>query len=233
MTFFTGPMPPPPARRGALRRAVVAPALALCCVTALSGCGKTIQIGDTAQSTSPAPASSAAASPSSGTASSSAASSGNAALQVVDSTAAQAGLNGNGGTVVGVAVQEAPPRWVQLSAVTSDHLPAQHLININQAALYRFDDDSASPSRSACNDACAVKWPPVTVEEGGKVYMAGVNPKEVGAIRREDGQIQITVGGRPVYRYTGDSKPGDLNGQGLGGKWFAVGPKGEKVTGGQ
>jgi predicted lipoprotein with Yx(FWY)xxD motif len=209
-------------------------------VTALAGCGKTIQIGNTteSQSASAAPASSApAATTTSGAASSSSSSSAgtssNAALQVVDSTAAQAGLHGNGGTVVGVAVQEAPPRWVQFSAVTSDELPAQHLININQAALYRFDDDSASPSKSACANACIGKWPPVTVEEGGKVYMAGVDPKEVGAIRREDGQIQITVGGRPIYRYSGDSKPGDLNGQGVDGKWFAVGPKGEKVTGKQ
>ncbi|MEV6483616.1 hypothetical protein [Streptomyces sp. NPDC051576] len=201
-------------------------------MTALSGCGKTIEIGDTSQPASSSPASSTpTAATTDGAASTPAATAGNAALQVVDSTAAQAGLHGNGGTVVGVAVQEAPPRWVQLSAVTSDQLPAQHLININQAALYRFDDDSASPSKSACTGACTGKWPPVTVEEGGKVYMAGVDPKEVGAIRREDGQIQITVGGWPIYRYSGDSKPGDLNGQGVDAKWFAVGPKGEKVTG--
>ena len=109
-------------------------------------------------------------------------------------------------------------------------LTGPHLININQAALYRFDDDTASPSQSNCNDACAVKWPPVTIEEGGNVYLAGVNPKEVGAIRRDDGQVQITVGGRPVYRFSGDSKPGDLNGRGVGGTWFAVGPTGNKAT---
>jgi hypothetical protein len=26
----------------------------------------------------------------------------------------------------------------------------------------------------------------------------------------------------PVYRYTGDSKPGDANGQGFNGLWFVV-----------
>jgi predicted lipoprotein with Yx(FWY)xxD motif len=57
-----------------------------------------------------------------------------------------------------------------------------------------------------------------------------VNPKTVGAIRRADGQVQITVGGWPVYRFSGDSKPGDLNGQGVGGTWFAVSPTGEKAT---
>ncbi|MFS4092507.1 hypothetical protein [Streptomyces sp. AF1A] len=138
---------------------------------------------------------------------------------MADSTAQDAGLSGNGGTVVGTAVQEQPPKWAQLSAVTSAPLSGPHLINISQAALYRFDDDTTDPSRSSCVDACAVKWPPVTVQEGGNVYLAGVNPKEVGAIRRQDGQVQITVGGQHVYRFSGDRRPGDLNGQGIDGKW--------------
>ncbi|MEW1825610.1 hypothetical protein [Streptomyces sp. NPDC088196] len=214
------------------RRTAVATLLVLCGVASLSACGKTISIGDTSSPASSAPASSAA--PSSPSASASAATSGqgagNSALQVVDTTAKDAGLSGTGGTVVGAAVQEAPPKWVQLSAVTSTTLSSPHLININQAALYRFDNDTASPSKSACNDACAVKWPPVTIQEGGNVYLAGVNPKDVGAIRREDGQVQITVGGWPVYRFSGDTGPGDLNGQGVGGTWFAVGPTGDKAT---
>ncbi|MGY4928940.1 hypothetical protein [Streptomyces sp. 900105755] len=51
-----------------------------------------------------------------------------------------------------------------------------------------------------------------------------------GAVRRPDGQVQITVGGWPVHRFSGDSKPGDLNGQGLDGKWFAVAPTGQKAA---
>lgn len=44
--------------------------------------------------------------------------------------------------------------------MTSAPLFSPHLININQAALYRFDNDSAQPSLSNCNDDCAVRWPP-------------------------------------------------------------------------
>ncbi|MGY5056918.1 hypothetical protein ACWDFR_23080 [Streptomyces sp. 900105755] len=51
-----------------------------------------------------------------------------------------------------------------------------------------------------------------------------------GAVRRPDGQVQITVGGWPVHRFSGDSKPGDLNGQGLDGTWFAVAPTGQKAA---
>ncbi|MET8537449.1 hypothetical protein ABZV67_38165 [Streptomyces sp. NPDC005065] len=70
----------------------------------------------------------------------------------------------------------------------------------------------------------------MTIKQGGNVYLAGVSPQQVGAIRRDDGQIQITVGGRPVYRYAGDTRSVDLNGQGIGGTWFTVGPTGEKAT---
>lgn len=153
----------------------------------------------------------------------------NSGLQVVDSTAAQNGKTGDGGTPVGAGVQKAPPKWVQLSAVQSPDL-GTHLININQATLYRFDKDTATPSASHCDGDCAMTWPPVTIEEGGSVYLAGVDPKQVAAIRRDDGQAQLTVGGWPVYRYSGDKAAGDAKGQGVGGTWFAVGPTGEKSS---
>lgn len=145
----------------------------------------------------------------------------------MDTTAADAGLTGSGGTVVGQAVQETP---AEVGPAVGGHLTAAldpYLININQAALYRFDGD---PTHSHCNDACAAKWPPVTIRQSGNVYLAGVDRDKVGAIRRADGLVQITVGGMPVYRFTGDTKPGDLNGQGVGNTWFAVGPKGRRVT---
>ncbi|SDT54713.1 hypothetical protein [Actinoplanes derwentensis] len=198
----------------------------LTAVVALSaGCGKSITIGDAepAQQPAAAPATTPA-----GTATEPAAS---PALQLVGNSAAEDGKTGDGGTVVGVEVQEEPPVWVQLSAVRAPDLKGPYLININQAALYRFDKDTAEPSRTNCVDACAVKWPPVTIKQKGKVYLAGVDPDEIGAIKREDGDVQLTVGGWPVYRFAEDEKPGDLNGEGVGGTWFAVGPKGEKANG--
>lgn len=208
------------ARRPA-RRVVVASGIALIGVAALTSCGKSITIGSSTHSSS-APAQSAPAG-SGQTAS-------NANLQVLGTTAAQAGKTGTGGTVVGADFQQQPPQWVQMTAVTSPPLSSPHLININQAALYRFDKDTPNSGQSACNDSCATQWPPVTVKPGGQVYLGGINSKEVGAIKRQDGTVQLTVGGLPVYRFSGDSKPGDLNGQGVGGTWFAVGPTGDKVT---
>ncbi|MFI6077148.1 hypothetical protein ACIA5C_37005 [Actinoplanes sp. NPDC051343] len=207
-----------------MTRALRATAVALCAAVLVSGCGKTITIGDSSsnkQAPPPAaPATSAATSapPADGP------------LRVVDQTAAEDGKTGNGGTVTGVTIQEEPPRWVQVTAVTSKTLSAPHLVNINQASLYRFDKDhSGSDPKSNCYDTCAQTWPPVTVAKGGKVYLSGVEPSKVGAIQRTDGTIQLTVGNHPIYRFSKDSKPGDLKGQGVQGTWFAVGPDGSKA----
>ncbi len=149
----------------------------------------------------------------------------------MDGSAKKNGQDGDGGTVIGTQIQEKPPKWVQLSAVESGQLDGAYVINVKQAALYRFDKDENDPSTSSCEDECAQTWPPVTIKDGGNIYLAGVSKKSVGAIRRSDGDIQLTLGGWPIYRFAKDSKPGDLKGEGVGGTWYAVGPDGQKVKG--
>ena len=93
--------------------------------------------------------------------------------------------------------------------------------------LYRFDKDSASPPASNCEGACAKLWPPVLV--GTQISLTGVNRSLLGTIKRADGTVQLTLHGWPLYRYAGDSAPGDVNGEGVGGVWFAVRPTGAKA----
>jgi predicted lipoprotein with Yx(FWY)xxD motif len=95
--------------------------------------------------------------------------------------------------------------------------------------LYRFDKDSGSPSMSNCYGGCATAWPPALVQPGQKIYVNGVPESEVGVVQRTDGNLQITIGGWPVYRFINDTAPGQTNGEGVGGSWFAVSPRGEKV----
>ena len=93
--------------------------------------------------------------------------------------------------------------------------------------LYRFDKDSASPPASNCEGACANLWPPVLV--GTQISLTGVNRALLGTIKRADGTVQLTLRGWPLYRYAGDPAPGDVNGEGIGGVWFAVRPTGAKA----
>ncbi|WP_051969707.1 hypothetical protein [Kitasatospora azatica] len=95
--------------------------------------------------------------------------------------------------------------------------------------LYRFDKDTNKPSATNCTDACAAKWPPATVQD--KVDLEGVSSALVGSVTRPDGTKQLTLNGWPLYRFAGDSAAGQLNGQGVGGTWFASTPEGKKAQG--
>jgi predicted lipoprotein with Yx(FWY)xxD motif len=126
------------------------------------------------------------------------------------------------------AKQSVAQRWVQLEAGRAGKLNPV-VVNGAGLTLYRFDDDTANPSKSTCNGDCAKKWPPVTIAKGGKIFVAGVKKSAVGVVKRDDGRLQVTVGGWPVYRFSGDTLPGDTNGQGVGGTWFGVTPDGQKA----
>ncbi|AGL15082.1 lipoprotein [Actinoplanes sp. N902-109] len=119
-------------------------------------------------------------------------------------------------------------KWVQLTATRLDGV-GEVLVNGAGLTLYRFDEDSAEPAKATCNDACAGKWPPVTVQAGGKVFLAGVAADDVGFVQRDDGKLQVTVGGWPVYRFAKDVRGGDVKGQGVGNTWFGVRPDGGKA----
>lgn len=95
--------------------------------------------------------------------------------------------------------------------------------------LYRFDKDTANPPKSNCEGDCAVKWPPVIVPQGAAFQLNGVDQANVGTVRRADGSMQLTVGGWAMYRFSGDAKSCDTNGQGLGGVWWATKANGARA----
>lgn len=121
-------------------------------------------------------------------------------------------------------------KWVGLSASQAGNLNPV-VVNGAGFTLYRFDKDSADPSKSNCNGDCAVTWPPVIVAPHGKIFINGIEKQDIGVIKRDDGNLQVTIGGWPVYRFSKDLKPGDTNGQGVQGTWFGVTPDGQKAAG--
>jgi len=104
----------------------------------------------------------------------------------------------------------------------------QVLVGANGHTLYGFTDDANGTS--TCFDACATAWPAVTVQSGF-LPPTGVDPALVTTVDRPDGSKQLKIGKWPVYFYAGDGAPGSADGQGVGGKWFAVGADGTLVKG--
>ncbi|GAB3463437.1 hypothetical protein GCM10027570_50690 [Streptomonospora sediminis] len=93
--------------------------------------------------------------------------------------------------------------------------------------LYVYTADSADPSESTCTDDCAEQWPPALVE--GEVTTDGLDKSAVDRIEHDEGGSQLTLAGWPLYRFSGDVNPGDVNGQGADGTWFAMTPSGERA----
>lgn len=106
------------------------------------------------------------------------------------------------------------------------------LVDGTGRTLYLFEADKSS--RSTCEGGCAQAWPPVVVKGKAEPEAgAGARSELLGTGEREGGERQVTYDGHPLYRYEGDEKPGDTEGQGLdqfGAEWFVLDPSGKKIT---
>jgi len=94
------------------------------------------------------------------------------------------------------------------------------LTNDAGMTLYRYTPDGTGTPM--CTGGCASLWPPVTVPSGTAHVAGGSGIGNLGTVARSDGTLQVTYKGMPLYRYTGDSKAGDANGQGIAGIWFVI-----------
>ena len=107
------------------------------------------------------------------------------------------------------------------------------LVDGDGFSLYIFMADTQDGGTSACgdDDGCAAEWPPV-ISQGSPIAGDGVDSTLLGTIIREDGSLQVTYNGWPLYRFDEDTAAGDTNGQGLeefGGLWYLVNPTGEAI----
>ncbi|MET8945784.1 hypothetical protein ABZX30_19925 [Streptomyces sp. NPDC004542] len=93
--------------------------------------------------------------------------------------------------------------------------------------LYRYGKDQANPSKWTCAGACTDTWMPVIVKDS--VRTSGVEKTLLGTVHR-DGMTQLTLAGWPLYRYVGDTRAGQVNGQGKDNEWYAVTPSGQESS---
>jgi predicted lipoprotein with Yx(FWY)xxD motif len=93
----------------------------------------------------------------------------------------------------------------------------------NGMTVYTFDKDVANSGTSACTGDCLARWPALTVASGtAPVAGAGVSGTLGTITRADDGALQVTYNGLPLYFFAGDTKPGDTNGNYTG--WRLVTP---------
>jgi predicted lipoprotein with Yx(FWY)xxD motif len=94
------------------------------------------------------------------------------------------------------------------------------VVNSSGFTLYHNTKEKGSIK---CTGSCAKIWPPLYVGKTQKVKAGpGINLAKLGKIKRPNGRFQVTYAGKPLYRYSGDTKAGTVNGEGIGGIWFAI-----------
>jgi len=93
------------------------------------------------------------------------------------------------------------------------------LVNAQGFTLYHMKTETASSIQ--CTGACEGVWPPLLAAGGSPKPGPGVTGT-LGTTPRPGGAVQVTYGGQPLYTYSGDTSPGQANGQGIQGVWFAV-----------
>jgi predicted lipoprotein with Yx(FWY)xxD motif len=134
---------------------------------------------------------------------------------------------GGGGT----APTSNPPSGVATVTAASSKVGTV-LVDASGRTLYLFEKDQ--PDQSACSGACVAAWP-IDQSNGTPKAGSGVKASLLGTISRGDRTTQVTYNRHPLYYYSGDSQPGQQNGQGInafGAAWFAVTPAGGAVSGG-
>jgi predicted lipoprotein with Yx(FWY)xxD motif len=80
---------------------------------------------------------------------------------------------------------------------------------------YRTSDTPTS----VCSGGCASAWPPVLSKTMPSV--STTLPGTLSLLNDANGS-QVAYNGHPLYTYSGDSAPGQANGQGFGNIWFVA-----------
>ena len=94
--------------------------------------------------------------------------------------------------------------------------------------VYAFDKDTPGSGASACTGGCVSLWPAVTTTSATP-SVQGVTG-QVGTAPTAGGGKQVTLGGHRLYTFSGDSRSGEVTGQGYQHVWWVVSPAGAKVT---
>jgi predicted lipoprotein with Yx(FWY)xxD motif len=87
--------------------------------------------------------------------------------------------------------------------------------------LYYFTPDTSQ--QTACTGSCAQTWPPLLTSGTTKVSAATHLPGELEVYKNVNGN-QVIYNDHPLYTFSGDSGPGQSNGEGIAGQWFVATP---------
>ena len=95
------------------------------------------------------------------------------------------------------------------------------LVDSSGKVLYFLSDTKGKSF--ACANGCTGLWPPLFTK-GKPRAGSGIAKKKLATVKRGS-RLQVTYDGHPLYLYAGDSRPGQVYGEGIksfGGTWYVL-----------
>lgn len=117
---------------------------------------------------------------------------------------------------------------VQVKSSRNASLSSSILVSSTGRTLYHLTSEHGK--KIACTSACAASWPPLLAAKGAKLTAGtGITKSKLATVKRPDGKLQVTYAGLALYRFGGDAKAGEVNGQGISKTWYVISPTGKVV----
>jgi len=114
---------------------------------------------------------------------------------------------------------------VTVGSASNAELGEQLLVNSQGHTLYVLSPETSRHLLCKSRE-CLRFWPPLTVRSANaKLHAAAGVHGRLGILRRGNGVLQVTLDGRPLYRFAEDHASGEVNGQNFksfGGTWHVV-----------
>lgn len=110
---------------------------------------------------------------------------------------------------------------IQLATVTLKSTPKTILTTAPGLTLYYFTSDTARTI--ACQESCTATWHPLFFAGPGTPIAPPKLTGKLSLLTTANGN-QVEYNGHPLYTHVKDTLPGQINGEGLLGKWFVATP---------
>jgi predicted lipoprotein with Yx(FWY)xxD motif len=112
-----------------------------------------------------------------------------------------------------------------VGSATNAKFSEKIVVDAHGRTLYALSPESTH--HLVCKSSeCLKAWPPLTVRSSKTKLVAGSGVHgRLGILRRSNGMLQVTLGGLPVYHFSGDGARGATNGEGIksfGGTWHVL-----------
>jgi predicted lipoprotein with Yx(FWY)xxD motif len=141
-----------------------------------------------------------------------------------ESASASASVSESAAVSESASASESAAAMTEVEITVAETAAGTTLVGPDGLTLYIFTNDTEGVSN--CSGDCAGNWPPLVVADDEELVAGDGVTGELDTIERDDGSMQVTYDGLPLYYFAGDAAAGDSNGEGVGGVWFIASPDG-------